>query len=69
MHLNGVGVGKCVPSAYRLFKSAGDHNHAEALFSLAEMQTDGSYGEADIKLAFETWLSAAKSVSGNLTPG
>ena len=32
-------------------KSAGDHN-AEALFD-AE-QIDGSYGEVDIKLAFET---------------
>ena len=60
MYLNGVGVAKCAPSAYRLFKSAGDHNHAEALFSLAEMQIDGSYGKVDIKLAFETCLKAAK---------
>lgn len=60
MYLNGVGVAKCAPSAYRLFKSAGDHNHAEALFSLAEMQINGSYGKVDIKLAFETCLKAAK---------
>ena len=59
MYLNGIGVTKCAPSAYRLFKSAGDHNHAEALFSLAEMQIDNSYGEVDTKLAFETCLKAA----------
>ncbi len=60
MYLNGVGVAKCAPSAYRLFKSAGDQNHAEALFHLAEMQIGNSYGEVNTKLAFETCLKAAK---------
>jgi len=59
MYLNGIGVAKCASSAYRLFKSAGEHNHAEALFRLAEMQIDNSYCEVNTNLAFEACLRAA----------
>ncbi len=60
MYLNGHGVTRCVSSAYKLLKSAGDYNHAEALFKLAEMQIDDSYGKADTQLAFNTCFKAAK---------
>ncbi len=60
MYLDGVGITRCRSSAFKLLKGAGEQNHAKALFKLAEMQIDDSFGKTNPTFAFKTCLKAAK---------